>query len=407
MQTNAQENPIGLDVVRTELFRKLVNQGAEKHRSKNVLFWTDAAAIIGEKKNQVNKLVQSAYDRGGEDLDRTLGDMNLKVARDVFQILKDDPAFEGIKTPEDDAALLKRQQTENQAESEKTKGLDIAPDAMMMTANGELLWDTDDSSEVWRDMVFLIDLAKVPGTTILDIRRAAERLVEKSFFYQHQAIIEPGTGIYTRAFCVEAIKELFESYIAGDTDSAICFTDVDGIKELNDKKGYAFGDGAIYAQAQALEATGNIVGRFFTGDEDIVIMPSYSNQQEIEEVFQQAQGPLMDQVVERMKLANNPDRQIAGKINFSYGYTTFAEVLDFLSRTNPNLTSLPFSEIVNEVVDTAIRIGQTNEIIHKNTKRGIAEEEIRKIVRDQLLPRFAEQTDMVVDYCIKKRTKNG
>lgn len=251
------------------------------------------------------------------------------------------------------------------------------------------------------DITLLIELhkSKLPIPTL---RSIATRFVEKDFESERKLNIDELTGLFTRRFSIKAMEELIESYLLGGKDTTVCFVDIDKIKEHNDSEGYEFGTGAMQAVAYALQATGNIAGRFYSGDEDLVLMPGIA-QAEIADIMETVKVRRLPEAIERVKKEQKPDKRI-GKlsVSFKYGYTSFSDTLEYFIENNVDLSMLDYPEMMAKLIDTTLDIVQTYERLEKarSKNQGIVE------IEDSLKKQFDVKTTSLLKFCTKRKSFN-
>lgn len=251
------------------------------------------------------------------------------------------------------------------------------------------------------DVILLIDLhdKKFPIPTL---RSIATRLVEKDFESERKLNIDELTGLFTRRFCIKAMEELIESYLLGGSDTAICFVDIDKIKEHNDSEGFEFGTGAMQAVAYALQGTGNIAGRFYAGDEDLVLMPGITPT-EIAGIMETVRAQRLPEAVERVKKEQKPDKRIGNlPVSFKYGFTSFSDTLEYFIENNIDVSALDYPEMMAKFIDTTLDIVQTYERLEKarSKNQGIAE------IEQGLKTQFDVKTESLLKFCSKRKPLN-
>jgi diguanylate cyclase (GGDEF)-like protein len=321
------------------LAKKMAHEGSFEGKAKSALFWLDERDITHARNERINGLVFSAV-RKSEGLE------------------KDSPY-----THNDKFEVISQQEDEG------------------------------------KDVELLAQLSK-NGLKVEGIRAMAERLTDKDLGWEYRMNKDDSTDLFTRQFCVRTIHEFFEQYLLGGSDSAISFIDIDKLKQHNEQ-GYEKGDGAIQAVANALKASeGNVAGRFYSGDEDILVMPGVSTSQEVVQVMEKIRTDKLPEVVESIKTTGNPKKQIGTlDITFSYGYTTFSEVLEFLQETGINFQTEHYKDIIEMVVNRAIELGQTYQMIEKGMGRGKTIDQIKA----KMEPRFHERSTSLIQHCFKKK----
>lgn len=231
------------------------------------------------------------------------------------------------------------------------------------------------------------------------LRSIAVRLVEKDFESERKLNIDELTGLFTRRFCIKAMEELIESYLLGGTDTAICFVDIDKIKEHNDTEGYEFGTGAMQAVAYALQGTGNIAGRFYAGDEDLVLMPGITPT-EIAGIMETVRSQRLPEAEERVKTEQKPDKRIGDlPVSFKYGFTSFSDTLEYFIENNIDVSALDYPEMMAKFIDTTLDIVQTYERLEKarSKNQGIAD------IEEGLKKQFDVKTESLLKFCSKRK----
>ena len=86
---------------------------------------------------------------------------------------------------------------------------------------------------------------------------------------------DPVTGLYNR-FCFDSIADLlYEESLEQDRPMSIMFTDINYMKNINDKYGHAAGDKSIIAVAEAIKASigPDALAVRYGGDEFIILSP--------------------------------------------------------------------------------------------------------------------------------------
>lgn len=248
------------------------------------------------------------------------------------------------------------------------------------------------------DMALLRDLydKKLP---IGMLRSIAVRFVEKDFESERKLNIDELTGLFTRRFCIKAMEELIESYLLGETDTAICFVDIDKIKEHNDTEGFEFGTGAMQAVAYALQGTGNIAGRFYAGDEDLVLMPGITPT-EIKGIMETVRTQRLPEAMKRVKKEQKPDKRIGDlPVSFKYGFTSFSDTLEYFIENNIDVSALDYPEMMAKFIDTTLDIVQTYERLEKarSKHQGIAD------IEEGLKKQFDVKTESLLKFCSKRK----
>lgn len=251
------------------------------------------------------------------------------------------------------------------------------------------------------DIALLRDLydKKLP---IPMLRSIAVRFVEKDFESERKLNIDELTGLFTRRFCIKAMEELIESYLLGGTDTAICFVDIDKIKEHNDTEGFEFGTGAMQAVAYALQGTGNIAGRFYAGDEDLVLMPGITPT-EIAGIMETVRTERLPEAVERVKKEQKPDKKIGNLlVSFKYGFTSFSDTLEYFIENNIDVSALDYPEMMAKFIDTTLDIVQTYERLEKARSKNQGIEDIEEGLKKQ----FDAKTESLLKFCSKRKPIN-
>lgn len=251
------------------------------------------------------------------------------------------------------------------------------------------------------DIALLRDLhdKKLP---IPMLRSIAVRFVDKDFESERKLNIDELTGLFTRRFCIKAMEELIESYLLGGTDTAICFVDIDKIKEHNESEGFEFGTGAMQAVAYALQGTGNIAGRFYAGDEDLVLMPGIIPT-EIAGIMEIVRTQRLPEAVERVKTEQKPNKRIGDlPVSFKYGFTSFSDTLEYFIENNIDVSALDYPEMMAKFIDTTLDIVQTYERLEKarSKNQGIAE------IKEGLKKQFDAKTESLLKFCSKRKQIN-
>lgn len=337
--------PPNIEPLRTGLLKKLADAGPAIGERKSVLFWTVPGEVDLTRKLRIENIVLKAYKDQSATSEHA-----------------DSPHYTSY---------------ENLTERE----------------------DDDRNLELLRSLV-------KSGSDVSLVRAAAERLVDLDLNWERRTITDEMTGLYTRGFCVGAIREFLESYLTGNSDAAICFTDIDDLKEHN-KEGYPVGDGVIRAVAVALRDSGEIAGRFYSGDEDIVIIPNVRSGEEAALAMETVRTKLLPEAVEDVRALNNDNFRIGSKsIDFSYGYTTFREVMEFLAESGFDPSEISYDEMSDRVINTVIHIGQSMQIIEKGRKKKLSDDEIRNNLTQSLSTRNVSEYDKIVKFCLKRKGIN-
>lgn len=337
--------PLNIEPLRTGLLKKLADAGPATGERKSVLFWTVSGEVNNTRKERIENIVLKAY--------------------------KDQSS-----TPEH-------------------------ADPSHYSSYDNLTISEDDD----RNLELLRSLVK-SGSDVSLVRAAAERLIDLDLNWERRTITDEMTGLYTRGFCVGAIKEFLESYLTGNSDAAICFTDIDDLK-LHNEQGYPVGNGVIKAVAVALRDSGEIAGRFFSGDEDIVIIPNVKSGVEADFLMETVRTQLLPKAIEDVRELNDENFRIGDKnIDFSYGYTTFREVMEYLVESGFDQSDMSYDEISDRVINTVIHIGQSMQIIEKGRKKKLPDDEIRKNLTQSLSTRNVSEYDKIVKFCLKRKGIN-
>ncbi|KKS98516.1 MAG: hypothetical protein UV73_C0001G0037 [Candidatus Gottesmanbacteria bacterium GW2011_GWA2_43_14] len=323
------------ELTRTEIAKKLVAEGPYPEARKSVLFWLDPDSVNQERTDRLNQVMREALTERDE-----AGDTY--IYRGVFK--------------------------------EKSKKEDLDED------------------------IYLLKTLINQNVPLPAVRGVAVRLIDKDLGWENNSIRDESTGLYNRGFMVRGMEEMLEHFLMGESDSAICFIDLDNLKKHN-KPGYNFGNGAIQAVANALRSSGGIAGRIYRGDENMLIMPGISNDAEIAKAMQIIRDDGLPYGISDVKRQDHPEKQISGEpINFSDGFTTFREVINYLVNENPDFSELTYFEIRRKIIDTALLMSQSFQIINKGIKKEKPLEQIMK----ELNPQTTEANKKVIEFCLKK-----
>jgi diguanylate cyclase (GGDEF)-like protein len=89
------------------------------------------------------------------------------------------------------------------------------------------------------------------------------------------------TGAFNRRTVNARLEACFKNSLARNTPLAVLFVDLDHLKELNDKHGYAAGDSSLRVLAETLSKHCEKVGEYgrYGGDEFVVMLPDMSPEQ--------------------------------------------------------------------------------------------------------------------------------
>jgi len=253
-----------------------------------------------------------------------------------------------------------------------------------------------------KDMFLLRDLSK-KKFPIPTLRSIAARLAEKDFESERKLNVDELTGLFTRRFCIKAMEELIESYILGGNDTAVCFVDIDKIRVHNDSEGYEFGTGAMQAVAYALQETGNITGRFYSGDEDLVLMPGVTLT-EVAGIMETVRNQGLPKAIERIKADQNPNKKIGQlPISFKYGYTSFSDTLEYFLENNIDVSALDYPEMMAKFIDTTLDIVQTFERLEKARSKNQSIGDVQEGLKKQ----FDVKTESLLKFCTRRKPFYG
>jgi diguanylate cyclase (GGDEF)-like protein len=139
------------------------------------------------------------------------------------------------------------------------------------------LYGPDARSPQPEHLVLLEDGARVAGIAI-ERHRAMQRLL-------HDATHDALTGLLNRRTIFQLVESALEER-APDTDLAVIFVDLDGLKQLNDTLGHDRTDeliGAVGTRLAAAVREDDVVGRF-GGDEFIVLARGVNDAEEAAEI---------------------------------------------------------------------------------------------------------------------------
>lgn len=256
---------------------------------------------------------------------------------------------------------------------------------------------SDRSSED-QDIFLLRDLAQhnIPTPTL---RTIAARLVEKDFEATRQLHTDELTGLFSRGFAIRAMEELLESYLLGGSDTSIGFIDIENLNKHNEGS-YDFGNGAMQAVAYVLQETGNIAARFFSGDEDLLIMPSM-NSDNAKDIILDAQARLPE-ATERVRKENLRNKKIGSiPITFRYGYTSFNEALEYFVENSEDLSLLNPDTAIDRIVDITIGIAQTFERMQKASVKGLNPD----TAMEDLVGKYGDETHKLLQFCSKRNNR--
>ena len=104
-------------------------------------------------------------------------------------------------------------------------------------------------------------------------------------FYAHNDIL---TGCFNRRGGLRLLEQSIELSLRNNLKLSICFIDVDGLKEVNDRDGHAAGDALLMTVVDAVKARIRTSDELFRygGDEFIIIFPGADEDECIEIVNQ-------------------------------------------------------------------------------------------------------------------------
>lgn len=113
----------------------------------------------------------------------------------------------------------------------------------------------------------------------IEIKRSEEK-------NKQMALHDSLTGLPNRKYTMEKLENWIEAARNYSKKLAICFIDVDYLKNINDKYGHQFGDDVLKEFASRLKSSvrsTDFVGRI-SGDEFVIIIPEINNKIEIEKI---------------------------------------------------------------------------------------------------------------------------
>ena len=130
---------------------------------------------------------------------------------------------------------------------------------------------------------------------------------------------DPLTGLPNRLLVSDRLRQAVAAARRGEWQIAVCYLDLDGFKEVNDRYGHRAGDLVLKETAQRLNRVvraSDTVGRL-GGDEFTLILLDVTGQEECEEVFAR--------LLQAMVTPFHVDGQEIGGITVSIGYTLFPD----------------------------------------------------------------------------------
>jgi diguanylate cyclase (GGDEF)-like protein len=176
---------------------------------------------------------------------------------------------------------------------------------------GALLATLPDSPPDSHDLTALRELAGRLAVALSSTERE-EALIQWAHF-------DPLTGMPNRRLSRDRLQQALAQARRDDHRVAVLFIDIDGFKNINDSLGHVAGDEVLKEIALRLVAAArdtDTVGRFFGGDEYVVILPGLRSVLEIEPVLERIMAAL-----QRPFSANGRESFITGSI----GVTLFPE----------------------------------------------------------------------------------
>jgi diguanylate cyclase (GGDEF)-like protein/PAS domain S-box-containing protein len=148
-----------------------------------------------------------------------------------------------------------------------------------------------------------------------DVTEATREANQLRRMAEHDAL----TGLPNRLLVSDRLRQALAAARRGRWQIAVCYLDLDGFKEVNDRHGHRAGDLVLKETAQRLNRivrASDTVGRL-GGDEFALILLDVAGIRECEEVFAR--------LLQAMAVPFNVDGQSIEGITVSIGYTVFPE----------------------------------------------------------------------------------
>jgi diguanylate cyclase (GGDEF)-like protein/PAS domain S-box-containing protein len=130
---------------------------------------------------------------------------------------------------------------------------------------------------------------------------------------------DPLTGLPNRLLVSDRLRQALAAARRGGWQIAICYLDLDGFKDVNDRYGHRAGDLVLKETAQRLNRivrASDTVGRL-GGDEFALILLDVAGVKECEEVF--------DRLLQAMAAPYDVDGDLIDGVTVSVGYTLFPD----------------------------------------------------------------------------------
>ncbi len=154
-----------------------------------------------------------------------------------------------------------------------------------------------DGRLVWVDL----SGAKLPDDESLWLMLDISRVKESEVQARHLARHDPLTGLPNRVELVEQIGQLLLEAEAHGRQLAVCYLDLDGFKDVNDRYGHDAGDRLLKETAKRITLSvrsGDLVARL-GGDEFAVVLCDLQGEAEVVEVLQRLLGALAEPIAIR------------------------------------------------------------------------------------------------------------
>ncbi|MBI4998949.1 MAG: sensor domain-containing diguanylate cyclase [Rhodocyclales bacterium] len=163
-------------------------------------------------------------------------------------------------------------------------------------------------------------LIEVEGRKLLlkefhDVTEATREANQLRRMAEHDAL----TGLPNRLLVSDRLRQALAAARRGGWQIAVCYLDLDGFKDVNDRYGHRAGDLVLKETAQRLNRVvraSDTVGRL-GGDEFALILLDVAGIKECEEVF--------ERMLQAMAVPYEVDGQSIGGVTVSIGYTLFPD----------------------------------------------------------------------------------